>query len=318
MKKFLKISVIVLCVLFLLVNVAGAIGGYYLYNLALNPNFDKSSVIDADHNEVDYSSMEEAFDEGREWFGSVDYFSLYQNSSDGLLLHAFGVENELPADTWVIICHGYASTGYTMVGQASLFYARGYNVLMPDARGCGHSEGDYIGMGWHDRFDLIGWIDEINELYAPKNIILYGVSMGGATVMMASGETLPENVRAIIEDCGYSSVQDEFSYQLYSLFGLPSFPLLNYASLVAQIEAGFWFGEASALEQVAKSVTPTLFIHGDEDTFVPSSMLDLVYDAAACEKEKLLIEGAGHGGAAFTDEVLYWSTVDNFIARYLV
>lgn len=164
------------------------------------------------------------------------------------------------------------------------FYEKGFHVLAPDLRGHGESDGEYIGMGWHDRLDILQWIEEVIELDPYAEIVLFGVSMGGATVMMTSGEDLPPNVKVIVEDCGYSSVSDVFVYQLDDLFGLPEFPVMNAANTITNIRAGFDLYEASAVEQVAKSVKPILFIHGDQDTFVPYEMLEEVYAAAAVEK----------------------------------
>lgn len=148
--------------------------------------------------------------------------------------------------------------------------------------------------------------------------MLYGVSMGAATVMMASGEAdLPVQVRCVIEDCGYTSVWDEFSGQLKELFGLPPFPVLNAADLVCRIRAGYSITEASALRQVERSVTPTLFIHGEEDTFVPFWMLEELYQAASCEKEKLAVPGAAHAESAAVAPELYWPAVDAFLARHM-
>ena len=319
MNKALKVIVWIAAVLFVLVNVAGFVAGYFLYELALNPHSDKSVVMDAEHNDVDID--EEVVQEWREsvsWLEGSDYEDAYIDSYDDLSLHAYLLENEQPGGTWVILNHGYISNGRQLAGVAETFYGKGYSVLMPDARGCGRSGGAYMGMGWHDRLALLGWIDELNGRYAPDNIVLYGVSMGGATVMMASGEQLPENVRVIIEDCGYTSAREEFAYQLKSLFGLPSFPVMSYASAVTRIRAGYWLGEASALEQVKKSVTPTLFIHGDEDTFVPYEMVYQLYDACPAEKELLVVAGAGHGSAETTARELYWETVMRFLDRYLV
>ncbi|HBT73792.1 MAG TPA: alpha/beta hydrolase, partial [Lysinibacillus sp.] len=157
------------------------------------------------------------------------------------------------------------------------------------------------------------WVNHIVSLNESAEIVLYGVSMGGATVMMASGENLPTNVKAIIEDCGYSSVWDEFSYQLKAIFHLPAFPIMHFSSVVTKLKAGYTLGEASAVEQVAKSKTPMLFIHGDNDTFVPSTMLNEVYEAANVPKQKLIVEGAGHGGAESVASELYWATIQQFL-----
>ena len=137
--------------------------------------------------------------------------------------------------------------------------------------------------------------------------------MGAATVMMATGENVPSNVKVAIEDCGYTSVWDEFKIQLKSLFGLPSFPVLNAASTISNIKAGYDLKEGSSIEQLKKSKTPTLFIHGSEDKFVPFYMLDEVYNVATCKKDKLVIEGAAHAESDRVNPDLYWSKIDEFI-----
>lgn len=108
---------------------------------------------------------------------------------------------------------------------------------------------------------------------AQSKIVLHGVSMGGATVMMTSGEALPPNVKAIVEDCGYTTAKDQLAYQLKRMYRLPIFPLLHITSLLTKLRAGYFFGEASALDQLQKSKTPMLFIHGDADLFVPTEMV---------------------------------------------
>ncbi|MDU3324204.1 MAG: alpha/beta hydrolase, partial [Escherichia coli] len=191
------------------------------------------------------------------------------------------------------------------------------NVLIPDLRGHGMSEGDYIGMGWDERLDIIDLINYIIDVDKDSEIVLYGVSMGAATVMNVSGENLPSNVKAIIEDCGYTSAWDQFSYQLDELFGLPPFPMMHTASLIGKFRAGYWLKEASPLEQVKNSKTPTLFIHGDKDDFVPFSMLDQVYDACSAPKEKLVIEGAGHAKSSKVNPDMYWNGISKFLSKYI-
>ena len=185
-----------------------------------------------------------------------------------------------------------------------------------DARAHGDSEGAKIGMGWPERRDIAGWIKLILSWDPDARIILHGVSMGAATVLMASGETLPENVKAVIADCGYTSEWDEFIWEAETLH-IPWFPVLNAASLLSKLRDGYDFKQASALDQVKKSRIPTLFIHGSEDELVPYKMLGELYLAAACEKEKLTVEGAGHALSSSVDPELYWSTVERFIEKYI-
>ena len=127
---------------------------------------------------------------------------------------------------------------------------------------------------------------------------------------------LPVNVIAAIEDCGFTSTWEMFSYQLKEMYNLPSRPFLDIANIVTQIRAGYSFGKAEAIEQVKKSTTPTLFIHGDKDRFVPFKMLNQLYQSANCPKEKLVIKGAGHAQCEKIGGQVYWSKIDSFIRKY--
>lgn len=123
-------------------------------------------------------------------------------------------------------------------------------------------------------------------------------------------------MKCIIEDCSYTSVWDEFSLQLKDVFGLPSFPLLDVANLVCNVRAGYDFHKASSVEQLKHATVPMLFIHGDQDTFVPYDMLDQNYDVCASKvKQKLTIHGATHAKSAQVDPELYWNTVDEFLDK---
>ncbi|MEK8206736.1 alpha/beta hydrolase [Paenibacillus sp. FSL L8-0696] len=135
--------------------------------------------------------------------------------------------------------------------------------------------------------------------------------------MMTSGEHLPVNVKAIVEDCGYTSVKDELTFQLKRMYHLPAFPIVDTTSMLTKIQAGYSFGEASALEQVKKSITPTLFIHGDNDTFVPTEMVHTLYENSPVEKELYIVPNAGHGEAFRMDPVKYESVVTEFIGRFV-
>ena len=168
-------------------------------------------------------------------------------------------------------------------------------------------------MGWHDRLDIIDWINYIIKNEPQAKIILFGVSMGAATTMMTTGENLPSNVKLAIEDCGYTSVWDQLGHNLKQVFHLPKFPVLYLAERSCKKHANYLFKEASCIEQVKKSKTPTLFIHGSADTFVPYKMLDELYNYGSCKKEKLVVENAEHTKSVNINPDLYWRTIDNFI-----
>lgn len=305
-----KIALIVpACVLALLAG-ALAFAGNYLFHFALDPEF--GGMVSGYDPEVDTLEGDAA------WFAEHSE-GRWLESHDGLKLHALYLPQEGESHKYAVICHGYGSIPQYGGRFAAWFYDQGYHVLAPAARAHELSEGRYVGMGWPERRDIAAWADTLAQQDPEAEIVLFGVSMGGATVMMTAGEAgLSPNVKCVIEDCGYTSVWDEFAGQLQEMFGLPTFPVLDAASLVTQIRAGYSFKEASAVEQLKKTSLPMLFIHGEDDTFVPYAMLDVAYEACASpDKEKLSVPGAGHGEASWQDPELYWSTVEAFLDKYI-
>lgn len=290
--------------------------GNYFYNLAINPKTSKEAIFGSKKESKETSG--ETVNESLSWLlCSSNYSDVYVNSPDGLKLHGYKILNNTSTNKWVITVHGYTSKGLEMNNYAKEFYNMGYNVLIPDLRSHGESEGSYIGMGWDDRLDILEWINFILNIDDTSTIILHGVSMGAATVCMTSGEELPSNIKAIIADCGYTSVWEQFSHQLKALYSLPNFPVMNASSIVTRFKAGYNLKEASALKQVAKSKTPILYIHGDKDDFVPYKMMDELYSATSSEKEKLTVENAAHAKSATTNPDLYWSTIKQFLAKHI-
>lgn len=134
-----------------------------------------------------------------------------------------------------------------MANYAKMFYDMGYNVLLPDDRAHGDSAGEYISFGWLDRLDYLSWI---NKLLAVKGederILLFGVSMGGATMEMLSGENLPTQVKAIIADCGYSSIKEELIYLLKEQYHLPEYPFEPMVSTINRQRLGYYLGDVSS------------------------------------------------------------------------
>lgn len=318
-----KIGIILGSIVVLLV-VAYMLVGNYFYNYALNADREKEFLEGNPHLQESEAVSAEVAEEAEiadELFKKEhkpSQLNVVSTDKHQLKLNAYYYDNDPSEHKWAIVVHGYSRQAEHMTRYVRNFHEKGYHVLAPDLRGHGESEGNYIGMGWDDRKDMLLWIDEILETDPEAEIVLFGISMGGATVMMTSGEEdLPDNVKVIVEDCGYASVSDVFVYQLDDLFGLPEFPVINAANTLTNIRAGYDLYEASAVEQVAKSETPTLFIHGDADTFVPFEMLDEVYNAANVDKEKLIIPYAGHGDAEKVDPVTYWNTVWNFVENYI-
>lgn len=308
MKRFKKITISIFIVLLTLFIGGSSLVGVLFYNLALNANYSKD-IIYAEYNDENLNDAQKWLEE------KSNYSDKYIESYDKLQLHSYVVTQN--SNKWAIVVHGYGGSGKLMSDKSKYFYDMGYNVLIPDLRGHGKSEGDYIGMGWKDRLDIISWINFIIKENPNAEIVLHGTSMGAATVLMTSGENLPSNVKAIVADCAYTSAWDEFSYQLETYLKVPSSYILNVTNMVTKLKAGYSLKEASALESVKKATVPILFIHGDKDKFVPYSMMDKLYNATSSQKEKLTIKGATHAKAELVNPKLYWSSVNNFLNKYV-
>lgn len=221
------------------------------------------------------------------------------------------------ARRWVILLHGYTGSKEMMYPYAYHYVQHGYNALAPDFRCQGESEGDYIGLGATDSKDLLLWIGLILERDPEAEIVLHGLSMGASTALILSGmENVPPNVRAVISDCAFTDAYSMFREKIGSWFYLPAFPVVDSANLMIRLRAGYDLKETSPLKAVARSHIPTLFIHGREDRMIPVEMCRQLYEAAACPKDILIIDGAGHAQAATKDPGLYLDTVDRFLETH--
>ncbi|PLS33785.1 alpha/beta hydrolase [Carnobacterium maltaromaticum] len=292
-------------------GLAGA--GLYFYDVAVAIN--KKDFLESNDKKVD---KKDPWAAEKKWYTEADREEIKLTSTDGLVLSSIYIAAEKPSNKVVILAHGYSGNLEEMAPYAKLYHDMGFNILAPDARGHGSSEGNYIGFGWPERKDYQQWIQVmIDKVGSDTEIALHGVSMGAATVMMTSGEKLPKNVKVIVEDCGYSSVTDELNVQLKKLYNLPSFPLVPITSVVTKIRAGYSFEEASAVEQVKKNKVPMLFIHGDQDSFVPTEMVYKVYEANASEKELYIAPNSEHAKAYEKNKVEYSQKVQDFVGKYI-
>ena len=237
-------------------------------------------------------------------------------SRDGLTLRAWVLPAEKPSHRWAVTVHGHRGDRMDMASYAHHYFQRGWNVLMPDLRGHGRSDGRAVTMGVREGDDLLGWMEFILRRDPRAEIVLHGVSMGASSCLMASGEVTPVNLKAIVSDCAYSSFLRQ-SRDMFRRRRLPAAPLLLASGLATRMWAGFSPLQASPVSRVRRSATPTLFIHGTEDAFVSPDMLPRLCDACAAPREWLLVPGAGHGDALYRDPDSYWERVDQFLEHYL-
>ena len=244
---------------------------------------------------------------------SYPHERVYVTSRDGLRLSA-----ELylvpGADMTEIQFHGYRSAArrdFACGGCEAL--RKNHNLLLVDQRAHGESEGKSISFGIKERYDVLSWIELHNErLGKETEILLFGISMGAATVLMASELGLPDNVRLIVADCPYST-PEAIIRDVIGDMHLPPAIAFPFVRLGGLIYGGFDITSASPLSAVRHSSIPTLLIHGEADSFVPHSMSLEIYESIASEKKKLLsFPGADHGISYLSDRDRYLEEVKLF------
>lgn len=291
-------------------------GGLYMIDYALIPKEKDNCRQVTLRNDTTYSFM-------KSWNDSLNDAKAIHDTviinQEGLRLNGYYIRSAQPTKKTAILVHGYTDCAFSMLPIAHIYsHQLGFNVLLPDLQYQGKSEGKAVNMGWKDRLDVIQWAKVANSIFGNNTeMVIHGISMGGATTMMVSGEKLPPYIKCFIEDCGYTSAWDEFSYELKEMFGLPDFPLLYAASMLTKLRFGWSFGEASALKQVAKCKLPMLFIHGDVDTYVPTRMVYPLYQAKPQPKELWIVPGATHARSYRNNEKEYTAKVAHFIHKYM-
>lgn len=234
-------------------------------------------------------------------------------------LHAYYVEAPQPTRKTAVIVHGYTDNAIRMMMIGHMYNRHlGFNILLPDLQYSGLSEGEALQMGWLDRKDVMQWMKVANELYGDSTqMVVHGISMGGATTMMVSGEPQPEYVKCFVDDCGYTDVWTQFGKELKEQFELPEFPLMHTSSWLCGIKWGWTFQEASALEQVKKCHLPMLFIHGEKDDYVPTWMVYELYEAKPEPKELWVVPDADHARSYLLNREAYTEKVKEFTDKYM-
>lgn len=254
---------------------------------------------------------------GSEWIRDAKAEDIYIKSFDNLRLHARLIAPVNPKAT-IIMCHGYRSSGYNdFADYAEFIYNQGYRLLIIDQRACLESEGKYIGMGVLERYDCRAWIDEINRRYPNEPIFLQGVSMGAATVLMTTGLELPDNVRGVIADCGFTSPRKIFGSVMKDGFHLPPEPFMALMTLVIKVFAKY-DANYSSEDALATNKLPLLIVHGEADTFVPHYMSEQNVAAAKnCEVTFISVPGAAHARSYVKDTPRCRAAVTEFLDKHL-
>lgn len=238
-------------------------------------------------------------------------------SYDGLKLSGVWVPAENPKGT-ILLAHGYRSSKMVDFSLAfGMYHALGMNILIPDQRTHGKSEGKYITFGVKESRDMQSWISYHNKTFGEIPLILSGLSMGASTMLYLADQDLPENVKGIIADCGFTSPREIIKSVFHSVIHLPAAPTLWVTDLFARLFAGFSLTEKDTRRTLENSKLPVLLVHGVDDGFVPCEMTRQAYAACKEPKELLLVDGADHGVSFLVDKDRYVKTVIAFLEKHL-
>lgn len=281
----------------------------YIFDTAFyNPPRKRGKRVDLGEQ---YRALGDRLNEPYRQVKNTDFESVEITSFDGTLLKGkyYHFKDGAPVD---IIFHGYRSKAENDCGGGFVL-ARdlGHNVLLPDHRAHGDSKGNVITFGVKERYDCLEWIKYISERFNNVKIVISGVSMGAATVLMASDLDLPENVKGIIADCAYSSPKEIILLESKKM-GFPKKIAEPFISLSAKLFAGFNWTETSPEQAVKNAKVPVLIIHGEDDRFVPFYMSKPIFEACTSKKRIFTVKDAGHGLSFLIDEEGYKKEVNDF------
>ncbi len=240
---------------------------------------------------------------------------------DGINLTARYIPAEKETKKFVICIHGHNCNGPDEMSHLFPFYhyEMGFNYFLPDLRGHGRSSGSIIGFGALDYKDINRWIDYlINRFGEDIEIMLHGISMGAATSMLVNNNNPREQVKLIIEDCGYTSAFEVVGVKTRTILTfLKTDFIVHFINFHCKLFAGYSLRkDASPLGTMKNAKNPVLFIHGEEDTLVPFPMCQRLYDACPTDKEIFTVPGAVHAYSYYDAKEEYDEKMRRFIAKH--
>ena len=265
----------------------------------------------------DYKPYKET--DGEKWFKEQSLIEFTRTNEENHALKAYFLPAENDSKKFVFLSHGYRSNARDEFGRFTKFYHdNGINVFMVDHQAAGQSEGGLITFGQREARDGLEWLDFMIDTFGDDiEIFLHGISMGCATVTAMTGsDTLPENVKFTVADCGYTSMIDEFKSNLDKAH-VPAFPLLNAVAVIHRAATGMSIKEAAPIDMIKNAKVPVLFIHGATDDFVPTTMVFELYEACPGEKDLLIVDDAEHAESYKKDPASYEAKVKEFMDKYL-
>lgn len=262
--------------------------------------------------------FEDEYEEGKAWCKGQNMQDCYLKSVDALDLHAYYLPAEHPK-RFVILCHGYKGSGFgDFAYTAKFLHEHHCNLLFIDQRCCGESQGEYITFGAMEQHDVQRWAEYVARRNKDKlPIFLYGESMGAASVLMASGHNLPQEVKGLIADCGFRSMKAQVQGMAANWFHLKWVGLLLFRlNLFCRMFAGFRMRDADTVNALQKNRRPILFFHGLEDTYVDPRNTRFNYAVCRAPKEVVMIPKARHLCSAYENPDLYRKKLLGFFEKY--
>jgi len=255
---------------------------------------------------------------GKTWNETIKKEKLTLEADDGRILVAQKIVVNKKSNNWVVILHGQNGSVEDIYDIGQAYALEGYNIMMPDLRAHGESEGSYYGMGWLDRLDVINWIDVILDDHPSANVIIHGVDLGADTALMLSGEPLKDSIKVIIAEGAYTNAWEvvKKEYQARHV-DWPVFPILHMINPVMKVWAGYDLKDADAVKQVAKTKVPILLIHGKNDSYVTEDMTKELDEAIASDHEVLTIATGTHEDCRFAEPDTYYNKVFEFVEKYV-
>ena len=234
-------------------------------------------------------------------------------SDEGYNIHGYFFDNK--SKKTVIILHGIVINLWSSMKYVKLFYEKGFNVCIYDHRNHGLSGSDYTTLGLLERYDAKQVIRYVKELLGEDSLIgLHGESMGAGTAMMTL--SVSSDIDFLIEDCGYSTMYEELKIRLKADHKLPPFPFLFLANVIMKLKYGLNLYKETPLKAVSESEVPILFIHGGQDTYVPTSMVYDLFEAKKGPKELRVFEKAEHACSYLENREEYEKLVEDFLVKY--
>ena len=244
---------------------------------------------------------------------TMGYRDVQITSFDGLKLNGHFYENP-NAERVIVAMHGWRSCWSRDFSFVTDFWREnGCSILFADMRGQGGSEGKYIGMGLTERYDCRDWAKFADENTKDIPIYLAGMSMGATTVLMASNLELPERVKGIMSDCGFTGPQAELKYIIEKNLHLSYELRRKLVDCMLKKRLGIENVNFTTVDALKETKIPVMFVHGASDNFVPAVMTFENYIACASEKKLLIVPGADHGVSYHVDKEKYQQTVLDFL-----